>query len=94
MGDVAPLRGDAVLRPPVDPVPQLVDQLERLLAEARDGELRCFVGCGLSRDNSVISVYAGETGRQRFILLGGLYRVLHNMKRRLFPEEETPRVDG
>ena len=90
MGDVTPLQqGDTVWRPPVDPVPQLVHELEHLLGEARSGELRCFSGCGVCRDGpTVVSVYAGELARARFTLLGGAYRVVANLKRRLFPEEE------
>lgn len=95
MGEVTPLHGGQVWRPPVDPVPQLVDELRKLLTEAEAGELRNFVGCGLNRDGETIStLYAGEIARARFTLLGGIYRCASNLKRRLFPEEESPKVDG
>ena len=93
-GNVRSLRGEVVWRPPTEPVPQLVTELERLLAEAKDGELRNFVGCGLCRDGqTVTTLYAGELGRSRFTLLGGAYRMLQNLKFRLFNDEDARGVE-
>lgn len=87
MSNVAPISAKILEPKPIEPSAQLVEQLEGLLADAKAGDLRSFVGVGIHMDNGVTSLWAGELTRSRFTLLGGISRMAARSLNRLFPED-------
>lgn len=61
------------------PVPdvrdELVESLEELLDEARDGRLQSFVGVGLATDETIKTMY--YPGKKRFTEAGALQTMVH-----------------
>lgn len=65
------------------PNQHLIGRLKELLAEAEDGRLRNFVGCGKSIDGWVTNCWAGDVDYERFAVLGGVTLLQSRLARRI-----------
>lgn len=57
MTNVVSIDGNPV-RPKGEPNPALVESLEALLEDARNGDLQCLIGTGFMADGARVSIFA------------------------------------